>query len=72
MGTESGGRGSGIDRRGVGVVLLADLYDIDGPREPRWSGSGGSPLATITRRVASKPALDVVVHVLASNDSPPG
>jgi hypothetical protein len=32
---EPGGRGIGIDRRGSGVVLLADLDQADGPRESR-------------------------------------
>jgi hypothetical protein len=34
-------------------VLLADLDHVDGPLEPDWSGSGGSPEPTSTRRVAS-------------------
>ena len=35
------------------VVLLADLHDVDGPRESGLVRSGESPLATSTRRVAS-------------------
>jgi hypothetical protein len=70
------GHGTGRTRQrhrppGVGVVLLADLDHVDGPRESRL---------VRVRRVATpdkhaprgiEPALDVVVHVLASNDSSP-
>ena len=66
IGTEPGGRGSGIDWPRIGVVLLADLDHVDGPGESRLVG---------VRRVATddehpprgvEPALGVVVHALAS------
>jgi hypothetical protein len=52
-------------------VLLADLDHVDGPREARLvrvrrvtTGDHHSPRGI-------EPALDVIVHVLASNDSSP-
>ena len=53
IGTEPGGRGMGIDRRGSGSCSLQTSTMRIVPANPDWSRSGGSPRATITRRVAS-------------------
>jgi hypothetical protein len=43
----------GIDRRGSGSCSLQTNNMRIVPAKPDWSGFGGSPRATITRRVAS-------------------
>jgi hypothetical protein len=70
MGTEPGGR-QRHRPPGVGVVLLADLDQVDGPRKSRLVGVGR--IATGDEHAPSgiEPALDVVVHVLAAHDPPP-
>jgi hypothetical protein len=64
------GIGIGIERRGSGSCWSADLDHVDGPRESRL---------VRVRRVATadehaprgiEPALDVVVHVMASHVYP--
>ena len=64
------GRGSGIGPSGVGVVLVADLDDVDGPRESRLVGVRRVATADDHAPRGIDPALDVVVHVLASDVYP--
>jgi hypothetical protein len=56
---------------GVGVVLLADLDHVDGPRESRLVGVRWVATADEHAARGIEPALDVVVHVLAAHDSSP-
>ena len=51
---------------GVGVVLLADLDHVDGPRESRLVGVRWVATDDEHAPRGIEPALDVVVHVLAS------
>jgi hypothetical protein len=52
---------------GVGVVFLADLDQVDGPGEPRLIGVRRVAAGDEHAPLGIKPALDVVVHVLASH-----
>ena len=48
-------------------MLLADLDQVDGPREPRLVGVRGVATADEHAPRCIEPALGVVVHVLASH-----
>jgi hypothetical protein len=50
-----------------GVMLLADLDRVDGPRESRLVGVRRVTTANDHTPRGIEPALDVVVHVLASH-----
>jgi hypothetical protein len=55
---------------GVGVVLLADLNQVDGPRESRLVGVRWVAKCDEHAPFGIEPALNVVVHVLASHVYP--
>jgi hypothetical protein len=60
IGTDVDGFGSGIDRRGVGVVLLADLDHVDGPLGSRLVGVRWVATADEHAPRGIEPALDVL------------
>lgn len=67
------GTGRARDRprpAGVGVVLLADLDEVDGPRESRLVGVRWVATGYDHAPGGIEPALDVVVYVLASHVYP--
>ena len=53
-------------------MLLADLNQVDGPCESRLVGIRWIAAGDEYAPDGIHPALDVVVHVLAAHDSPPG
>ena len=71
IGTDPGGRGIGIDRRGSGSCCLQTLDRVNRPSESRLIGVRWVTTDDEHAPHGIEPALDVVVHALASHDPPP-